>query len=126
VTKQEVNVVAGRTYFFVTKQSDRSKALTVGSFAGLTGMAVTAIATSGSSNPPLSISSRWMKPPGRGRFPSCGSQSNVCPDGAGRSRIVLPKVYAADFARPFRDAHGHAISEGPGGADIHERHQGKA
>jgi hypothetical protein len=51
VTKQEVNVTAGRTYFFVTKQSDRSKALTVGSFAGLTGMAVTAIATSGSSNP---------------------------------------------------------------------------
>jgi hypothetical protein len=51
VTKQEVNVVAGRTYFYVTKQSDRSKALTVGSFAGLTGMAVTAIATSGSSNP---------------------------------------------------------------------------
>ena len=51
VTKQEVNVVAGRTYFFVTKQSDRSKALTVGSFAGLTGMAVTTIATSGSSNP---------------------------------------------------------------------------
>ncbi len=51
VTKQEVNVAAGRTYFFVTKQSERSKALKVGSFAGLTGMAVTAIATSGSSNP---------------------------------------------------------------------------
>jgi hypothetical protein len=51
VTKQEVNVAAGRTYFFVTKQSDRSKAMTVGSFGGLTGMAVTAIATSGSSNP---------------------------------------------------------------------------
>jgi hypothetical protein len=51
VTKQEVNVAAGRTYFFVTKQSDRSKALTVGSFVGLAGMAVTAVATSGSSNP---------------------------------------------------------------------------
>jgi Protein of unknown function (DUF2846) len=51
VTKQEVNVVAGRTYFFVTKQSERSKAMKVGSFAGLTGMAVTAIATSGNANP---------------------------------------------------------------------------
>jgi hypothetical protein len=51
VTKQEVNVAPGRTYFFVTKQSDRSKALTVGSFVGLAGLAVTTVATSGSSNP---------------------------------------------------------------------------
>ncbi len=51
VTKQEINVAPGRTYFFVTRQSDRSKAMMVGSFVGLTGMAVTAIATSGSSNP---------------------------------------------------------------------------
>jgi hypothetical protein len=51
VTRQEVNVTPGRTYFFVTKQSDRSKAITVGSFGGLAGIAVTAVATSGSSNP---------------------------------------------------------------------------
>ena len=51
VTKQEVNVASGRTYFFVTKQSERSKAITVGSFGGLAGIAVTAAVTSGSSNP---------------------------------------------------------------------------
>jgi hypothetical protein len=44
-------VASGRTHFFVTKQSERSKAITVGSFGGLAGMAVTAVATSGSSNP---------------------------------------------------------------------------
>jgi hypothetical protein len=80
VTKQEVNVFAGRTYFFVTKQSERSKALSVGSFAGLTGIAVTAIATSGNSNPGPVDFEPLDEPPGRGRFPSCGSQSNVCPD----------------------------------------------
>jgi hypothetical protein len=51
VTKHEVNVVPGRTYFFVTKQSERSKALAVGSFGGLAGIAVTAAMTSGSDNP---------------------------------------------------------------------------
>jgi hypothetical protein len=51
VTKQKVDVVPGRTYFFVTKQSERSKAIQVGSFVGIAGMAVTTIATSGSENP---------------------------------------------------------------------------
>jgi hypothetical protein len=49
-TKQEITVAPGRTYFFLTRMSTRGKALTAGSFAGLAGIAVTALATSGDSN----------------------------------------------------------------------------
>jgi hypothetical protein len=50
VTKQEITVAPGRTYFFLTRMSARGKAITAGSFAGLAGIAVTAVATSGESN----------------------------------------------------------------------------
>jgi Protein of unknown function (DUF2846) len=51
VTKQEINIAPGRTYFYDAKLSERAKAMTAGSFAGLAGIAVTAVATSGSDNP---------------------------------------------------------------------------
>ncbi len=51
VTKQEVNVAPGRTYFFVTNQSERSKAMHGRFLRRAHRMAVTAIATSGSDNP---------------------------------------------------------------------------
>jgi Protein of unknown function (DUF2846) len=53
VTKQEINIAPGRTYFYEARLSERAKAMTVGSFAGLAGLAVTAVATSGDSNPGL-------------------------------------------------------------------------
>jgi hypothetical protein len=49
-TKQEVSIVAGRTYFYSANMSERGKALMVGSMAGLAGIAVTAVATSGNNN----------------------------------------------------------------------------
>jgi hypothetical protein len=51
VTKHEFSVAPGRTYFYAAKMSERAQALLAGSFAGLAGLAVTAVATSGSSNP---------------------------------------------------------------------------
>jgi hypothetical protein len=51
VTKQEITVAPGRTYFFMTRQSERGKAIAVGGFGGLAGIAVTAAATSGNANP---------------------------------------------------------------------------
>jgi len=50
VTKLDVNIASGRTYFYEANLSERSKALMVGSMAGLAGWAVTAAATSGSEN----------------------------------------------------------------------------
>jgi hypothetical protein len=49
-TKREVSVAPGRTYFYTANMSERGKALMVGSMAGLAGIAVTAVATSGNEN----------------------------------------------------------------------------
>jgi hypothetical protein len=52
VTRREISVASGRTYFFLVRLSERSKALTAGSaFGGLAGLAVTAMVTSGDANP---------------------------------------------------------------------------
>jgi hypothetical protein len=50
VTKQEVSIASGRTYFYAANMSERGKALMVGSMAGIAGLAVTAVATSGNDN----------------------------------------------------------------------------
>jgi hypothetical protein len=50
VTKLDVSIASGRTYFYEANLSERSKALMVGSMAGLAGWAVTAAATSGNEN----------------------------------------------------------------------------
>lgn len=50
VTKLDVNIASGRTYFYEANLSERSKALMVGSMAGLAGWAATAVATSGNDN----------------------------------------------------------------------------
>jgi hypothetical protein len=49
-TKQEVSIAPGRTYFYTANMSERGKAMMVGSMAGLAGLAVTAVATSGNNN----------------------------------------------------------------------------
>jgi Protein of unknown function (DUF2846) len=49
-TKQEISIASGRTYFYTANMSERGKALMVGSMAGLAGLAVTAVATSGNDN----------------------------------------------------------------------------
>jgi hypothetical protein len=52
VTRNDISVASGRTYFFLVKPSERSKALQAGQVAGgLVGLAVTAIATSQVDNP---------------------------------------------------------------------------
>lgn len=52
VTRQDINVVAGRTHFFVAKPSERARTLTVTSaVGGLAGLAVGTAITSGDSNP---------------------------------------------------------------------------
>jgi Protein of unknown function (DUF2846) len=52
VTRQDISVAPGRTYFFLVKPSERSKALQAGTtVAGLTGFFVTAAVTSGDHNP---------------------------------------------------------------------------
>jgi hypothetical protein len=52
VTRQDISVASGRTYFFIVKPSQRSNALYAGQvFGGLAGLAVTAVATSQVDNP---------------------------------------------------------------------------
>jgi hypothetical protein len=52
VTRHDIAVAPGRTYFFLARQSERSKALATGqTFGGLAGFAVTAAVTSSDSNP---------------------------------------------------------------------------
>ena len=52
VSRREVAAQAGRTYFILTKISDRARAMTATSaFGGLAGMAVGAMMTSDSANP---------------------------------------------------------------------------
>jgi hypothetical protein len=52
VTRKDVSVAAGRTYFFLVKPSERSRQLQAGQMAGgLAGLAVTAIVTSQADNP---------------------------------------------------------------------------
>ena len=52
VSRHEVTALAGRTYFIVTRVSDRARAMTATSaFGGLAGMAVGAMLTSDSANP---------------------------------------------------------------------------
>jgi hypothetical protein len=52
VTQRDITVAAGRTYFFLTKPSDRAKAINAGAaFGGLTGFVVTSAVTAGDSNP---------------------------------------------------------------------------
>jgi Protein of unknown function (DUF2846) len=50
VTKQEISVTSGRTYFYTANMSERGKAMMVGSMAGIAGIAVTAVATSANDN----------------------------------------------------------------------------
>ena len=52
VTRQDINVTAGRTHFFVAKPSERARTLTMTSaVGGLAGLAVGTAVTSGDSNP---------------------------------------------------------------------------
>jgi hypothetical protein len=52
VTRHDITVAPGRTYFLLARQSERSKALVTGqTFGGLAGLAVTAAVTSSDSNP---------------------------------------------------------------------------
>lgn len=52
VTKRDVTTQAGRTYFFLARNSDRSRAITgVTIIGGLAGALVASVATSGSENP---------------------------------------------------------------------------
>ena len=51
-TRRELATQAGRTYFFLARNSERSRAITgVTVFGGLAGMAVASAVTSGSKNP---------------------------------------------------------------------------
>lgn len=52
ITRKDISVASGRTYFFLVRPSDRSRALQAGQVAGgLVGLAVTAVATSQVDNP---------------------------------------------------------------------------
>ena len=51
VTRQEITVAPGRTYFFLCRRSPRGNALAAASFGGLVGLGLTVALTSGYSNP---------------------------------------------------------------------------
>ena len=51
VTRQEITVAPGRTYFFLCRRSPRGNAIAVGTLGGLVGIGLTTALTSGDSNP---------------------------------------------------------------------------